>query len=219
MKLPAIIVNFKAYESAVGENALKMAQIHQRVADETGVSFAICVQAGDIHSISQSVKIPVFAQHTDPIAYGSHTGGILPESVKFAGAYGTLLNHAEKQLSFDVLETSIMRAKDAGLFTCVCANTPEAAAEIAKFNPDLIAVEPPELIGGDISVSDAKPEVVERAVAMVENVKILVGAGVKTTEDIKKAIELGASGVLLASGVTRAENPYEVLTNLAKGLL
>lgn len=219
MRLPIIIVNFKNYESATGENALKLAQIHQEVSRETGVSFAVCVQASDIYRVSQSVEIPVFAQHIDSVTYGSHTGSVLPEAVKQAGAYGTLLNHAERQLSLDVLEESIKRAKEVGLFTCVCANTPEAAVEIAKFNPDLIAVEPPELIGGDVSVSNAKPEVIKNAVAMVKNVKILVGAGVKTTEDIKKAIELGAVGVLLASGVTKAKNPHEVLTNLAKGLL
>ncbi len=219
MKLPVIIVNFKAYESAIGEKALNLAKIHQKVADETGVSFAICVQTADLNAVSKSVKMPVFAQHIDPVTYGSHTGSVLPESVKNAGAYGTLLNHAEKQLPFDVIEASIDRAKDVGLFTCVCANTPEAAAEIAKFNPDLIAVEPPELIGGDISVSNAKPEVIEKAVEMIKSVKILVGAGVKNSKDVKKAIELGASGVLLASGVTQAENPYDVLTGLAKGLL
>jgi len=219
MRLPIIIVNFKTCESATGENALKLARIHEKVSCETGISFAICVQASDIYRISQSVDIPVFAQHIDAVTYGSHTGHVLPEAVKQAGGYGTLLNHAENQLPPDVLEMSIKRAKEAGLFTCVCANTPEMAVEIAKFNPDLIAVEPPELIGGDISISNAKPEVIENAVSMVKNVKILVGAGVKTSEDVKKAIELGAFGVLLASGVTKAKNPYEVLTDLAKGLL
>jgi triosephosphate isomerase (TIM) len=219
MKLPTIIVNFKTYESAIGDKALELAQIHDKVAQETGLSFAICVQPSDIYRISQIVSIPVFAQHIDPVTYGSHTGHILPEAIKQAGAYGTLINHAEHQVEFDVLEQSIMRAKDVGLFTCVCANTPEAAAEIAKFNPDLIAVEPPELIGGDISISSAKPEVITQAVAKIGEGKVLVGAGVKTSEDTKKAIELGASGVLLASGVTKAKNPYEVLTDLAKGLM
>ena len=219
MELPTIIVNFKTYESAVGENALRLAKIHDRVAKETGLSFAVCVQSSDIYRISQEVSIPVFAQHIDPIIYGSHTGHILPEAIKQAGAYGTLINHAEHQVEFDVLEQSVMRAKDVGLFTCVCANTPEAAVEIAKFNPDLIAVEPPELIGGDISISNAKPEIITQAVAKIGRGKVLVGAGVKTGEDTKKAIQLGASGVLLASGVTKAKNPYDVLMDLAKGLM
>ncbi|MCD6109602.1 triose-phosphate isomerase [bacterium] len=219
MQLPTVIVNFKTYESATGDNALELAKVHDKVARETGISFAICVQATDLYRITQEVSIPVFAQHVDPITYGSHTGSILPEVVKQAGAYGTLLNHAEHQLEFDVIASSIARAKDVGLTTCVCANTPEVAAKIAEFNPDFIAVEPPELIGGDISISSAKPEVVTKAVSLVGDIKLLVGAGVKNSQDTKKAIQLGASGVLLASGVTKANNPYEILTDLAKGLM
>lgn len=219
MKLPTIIVNFKTYESATGDNALKLAKIHDDVAKKTGISFAICVQSSDLYRISQEVSIPVFAQHIDPITYGSHTGSVLPETVKQAGAYGTLLNHAEHQLELEVIASSIARAKDIGLVTCVCANTPESAAEIAKFNPDFIAVEPPELIGGDVSISSAKPEIVTKSVSLVGDIKLLVGAGVKNSQDVKKSIQLGASGVLLASGVTKANNPYEILTDLAKGLM
>ena len=167
MKLPTIIVNFKTYESATGEKALQLAKIHEKVAKETGLSFGVCVQAVDLGRIAGEVNIPVFAQHIDPVGYGSSTGHILPEAVKAAGAYGTLLNHAERQISFDVLEDSIKRAKEVGLYTLVCANTPQAGEEIAKFDPDLIAVEPPELIGGDVSVSNAQPEVITQAIELV----------------------------------------------------
>lgn len=218
MKLPAIIVNFKTYQSATGQKALELAQIHQKVADETGVSFALCVQTVDVYRISQEVSIPVFAQHIDPVEFGSHTGHNLPEAIKEAGAYGTLLNHAEHQLDFDNLVNAINRAKEVGLFTIVCANTPDMAAKIAQTNADLIAVEPPELIGGDVSVSKAQPEIITQAVEKAGGEKLLVGAGVKTGEDVKKAIELGARGVLLASGVTKATDPEAVLRDLANGL-
>jgi len=91
------------------------------------------------------------------------------------------------------------------------------------FNPTFIAVEPPELIGGDISVTDADPGIVKNTVKTIRditpNVKVLCGAGVKNGKDVKKAIELGAEGVLLASGVTKAKNPREVLEDLAKGAI
>lgn len=219
MKLPTIIVNFKAYESAIGDNALSLALEHDRIARETGLSFAICVQSTDVYRIAREVSIPVFAQHIDPVTYGSHTGHILPEAMIQAGAFGTLLNHAERNVEYDVLESSIMRAKEVGLFTCVCANTPEAGEKIASFNPDLVAVEPPELIGGDVSVSQAKPTVITDAVRLIGEGKVLVGAGVKNGSDVAKARELGAAGVLLASGVTKASDPYKVLTDLAKGLM
>lgn len=218
MNLPTIIVNFKTYESATGQKALELAKIHEKVAKETGVSMGVCVQPTDLKMIADAVSIPVFAQHIDPVSYGSSTGHIMPEAVKNAGAYGTLLNHAEKQISMDVLEKSINRAKEVGLYTVVCANTPEAGVEIAKLGPDLIAVEPPDLIGGDVSVSSAEPEIITKACELIGGDKLLVGAGVKTGEDVKTCIKLGSCGVLLASGVTKAEDPEAVLKDLANGL-
>lgn len=218
MNLPIIIVNFKTYESATGQKALELAKIHERVAQETGVSMGVCVQPTDLKMIADAVSIPVFAQHIDPVSYGSSTGHIMPEAIKEAGAYGTLLNHAERQISMEVLEASINRAKELGLYTVVCANTPEAGVEIAKLGPDLIAVEPPDLIGGDVSVSSAEPEIITKACELIGGDKLLVGAGVKTGEDVKTCIELGSCGVLLASGVTKADDPEAVLKDLANGL-
>lgn len=217
MKLPLILVNFKLYERATGEAAIELAKIHQKVVDETGVSLAIAVNALDLAAVCKEVSLPVFVQHIDPVSYGNYTGHILPELVKEAGAYGTLLNHAECQLSDDVLEQSIKKAREMNLFTVVCANTVEKASRILTFNPDLIAVEPPELIGGDVSVSKAEPKIIEDAVKVIGENRVLVGAGVKNAEDIKIALSLGASGVLLASGVTKADDPYAVLLDLVSG--
>lgn len=218
MKLPAIIVNFKNYEQATGQAALALAKIHEKVAKETGASIGIAVSAIDLALIAASVDIPVFAQHIDPVGYGSHTGHLSAEQVFEAGAYGTLLNHAEYPLEDMTLMKSIEKAREQGLYVVVCANTPERGKEIMKMNPDLIAVEPPELIGGDISVSKAGPHIIEEAVVMVGENRLLVGAGIKDPEDVQIAISLGACGVLLASGVVRADDPYSVLIGLVTGL-
>lgn len=218
MKLPLIVVNFKSYEQGTGENALKLAKIHQKVAEETGASIAIAVGALDLAKVVEAVKIPVFVQHMDHFSYGGHTGYVIADEVKALGAYGTLLNHAEHPLENEALGKSIARAREVGLFTLVCANTPERGCEILKFNPDLVAVEPPELIGGDISVSKAEPQIIEKAVAMIGENRVLVGAGVKNSDDVKIALSLGASGVLLASGVVKAHDPYAVLMDLVSGL-
>jgi triosephosphate isomerase len=116
------------------------------------------------------------------------------------------------------LKKSIEIARELDLFTVVCANTPEKGAELMKFNPDLIAVEPPELIGGDVSVSKADPSIIEKAVGLIGKNRVLVGAGIKTGEDIRIALALGACGVLLASGVTKSRDPYAVLMDLVSGL-
>lgn len=218
MKLPLIVVNFKVYEQGTGDNALRLAKIHERVAEETGANIAIAVSPLDLAKVVSSVKIPVFVQHMDHYPYGSHTGFIVADEVKNLGAYGTLLNHAEHPLENEMIKKTIERAKQVGLFTIVCANTPERGREIMKFNPDLVAVEPPELIGGDVSVSKAEPQIIERAVAMIGENKVLVGAGIKNDEDVKIALSLGACGVLLASGVVKAQDPYAALLSLVAGL-
>jgi triosephosphate isomerase len=228
MDLPIIIVNFKLYEQAAASkdpeelvrinSAVELAKIHEEVAKKTGANIAVAVNIVDLAEVAGAVKISVYAQHVDAVSYGSYTGHILPDAVRDVGAVGTLLNHAEYQLEDEVLRASIERAKDVGLEVIACANTPEAAERIVGYGPDLVAVEPPELIGGDISVSKAEPEVIEKSVELLGKDKVLVGAGVKNGEDVKIAIELGAVGVLLASGVTTAQDPYAVLEDLVSGL-
>ena len=105
-----------------------------------------------------------------------------------------------------------------GFPICACAADVQEARALAKLGPTFIAVEPPELIGGDISVTTADPAIVSDTVAAVKevnpNVRVLCGAGVKNGQDVATAIQLGAEGVLLASGVTKADAPMGVLQDL-----
>lgn len=218
MSFPVIITNFKAYESATGPAAVALAALHARAAAETKQSFVVCVQAVDIAAVA-ATKVPVFAQHVDPDEPGARTGAVTIEAVRAAGAVGTLLNHAERRVAWDVLGKTIARAKQQQFLTLVCAATPEEGAKIAQeFRPDFVAVEPPELIGGNVSVSKANPECISQAVTLIGK-QVIVGAGVKNGEDVRIARDRGAAGVLLASGVTKAADPYSVLLDLAKGLL
>jgi len=218
MKLPVIITNSKNYHTSYGEKGRKIVELHKKIVQELGVSMAVAVPITDLQDMANLVDIPIFAQHVDAVTHGSSTGHILPEAVKEAGAFGTLLNHSEHRLSMDVLEKSIKRAKEVGLFVVACCESPEEGAEIVKFGPDLVAFEPRELIGGDISVSTAKPEVIKQAVQLIGEGKVLVGAGVKNSEDVRIALHLGAVGVLLASGVMKAEDPEAVLRDLGGGM-
>jgi len=222
LKTPVIVLNVKTYAEATGEKALKLAILMDKISKETGASMAISVQATDITLCAKNVSIPVFAEHIDPITPGSHTGWTLPEAVKAAGAIGTLINHSEHQINLSDVNNCISRAKDLDLDHIVCTNSVEKSREVAAFSPHFIAVEPPELIGGDISVTKADPGIVSGTVEAVQKVdkkvKVLCGAGVKNGEDVAKAIELGAEGVLLASGVVKAENKEKVIRNLASGL-
>lgn len=216
---PILLINLKTYEQGTGENALRIAKSSDSLANSE-VEIILSVQPTDIKTISDSVKIPVFSQHVDPIKYGSNTGWILPESVKSAGATGTLLNHSERQTDLETIRRSLARCRELGLRIVVCAGTPDKAKEVASLKPDYIAIEPPELIGGDISVSKAKPEVITQSIEKVnsvESIPVLCGAGVKDKEDVKKAMELGAKGILVASGVVKSENPEEAIKDLLEG--
>ena len=49
-------------------------------------------------------------------------------------------------------------------------------------------------------------------------ISVLCGAGVKTGKDVRAAIDLGADGVLLASGVVKHKDPRSALLDLVSGL-
>lgn len=223
LRKPILFINFKTYTEATAGNALALAKKAAQAAKTSKGSVALVVQALDLRMIAESVKLPVFAQHVDPIDPGSHTGHILASAVKAAGAVGTVLNHAENKRDNAFLSKAIEKAKQAGLVVMACAETTERAQQIAAFpvKPDLIAVEPPELIGGDISVSTAKPELITESVAAIKEIApeidVITGAGIKTGADVKKAVELGTCGVFVASGIIKAADHYKAIADLLQG--
>ena len=219
---PVIILNFKTYIEATGEKALELSKVAEKVAKETGTCIVVAPQITDLAVVAREVEIPVFSQHIDAISPGSHTGHVLAEAVKEAGARGTLINHSERRLRVADIEYLVDRCRKLGLLSCVCANNPMVSRAVAALTPDMVAVEPPELIGTGISVSKAKPEVVTNTVELIKQVnpkvKILCGAGITYGEDVEKAIKLGVDGVLLASAYVKASNPEKKLRELVEGL-
>ena len=218
MDKPLIVVNFKTYESASGQSAEDLAPSMEKFTNRNFRMIAV-VSAFDLHSIaSNSTNLEVWSQHLDPVGKGSYTGWLEPESAIYRGAVGTIINHAEHKVSIKHVK-ELMEMLPSDFPICACAADVSEAIELAKLNPTFIAVEPPELIGGDISVTTADPSIVTDTVKAVKsvnsNVRVLCGAGVKNGSDVRKAIELGAEGVLLASGVTKAEDVNAVLDDLS----
>lgn len=222
IRTPMIIVNFKTYIEATGQRAIDLAKKAEKISDETGVSVGVAPQFVDIAAVAKSVNIPVFAQHIDPIEPGNYTGHVLAESVKEAGAVGTLINHSERQLKLSDIDEILRITRENSLLSVVCANNPTISVAVATLKPDIMAVEPPELIGTGIPVSKAKPEVVTTTVKLVRKVNrkviILCGAGISGGEDVAAAVRLGVQGVLVASGVVKAKDPYTVLSEFAKAI-
>lgn len=217
LETPTIIVNLKTYEKGSKDRATALAETCETVAHNTGASIAVAVQNADIYRISQAVGIPVYAQHLDPHSYGSNTGKDIAETVVYNGADGVLINHSEDTAPLDVIEDAVARAQNNDLDTIVCIGDPGSAEQVTAYGPDFIAYEPPELIGGDTSVSTAAPELVENAVNS-SAVPVLCGAGIKDGDDVREALDLGTEGVLIASGVVKADDPEAVLYDLVDGI-
>ncbi len=220
MKKPLIVVNFKTYAESTGDKAVTIARYCEEVSRDHGVGIVAVPQIPDIYRVACSVKIPVFAQHIDGAGAGSFTGHITAECIKDAGASGTLLNHSERRLLLSDIDLAVRGAKKAGLTTIVCTNNVAVTSAAAALSPDFVAIEPPELIGSGIPVSKADPDIVRGSVAAVKKidpeVKVLCGAGISKGEDVVAALELGTSGVLLASGVIRAKDPRAALLDLVE---
>ena len=222
VKYPMILVNLKTYHESMGEKAIEFSRIAEKVHEKTGISIAIAPQLVDLQAVADSSEIPVFAQHVDLARYGKYTGHIVPESISEAGAIGTLINHSEKRLPLEIIKETIKRSNEAELITIVCADTVESARKVASFQPDAVAIEPPELIGSGIPVSKAQPEIVSGSVSAVKSiestVKVLCGAGITSGEDASASLDLGADGILVASGVVKSNDPYMSLLELARAI-
>lgn len=222
MNTPIVILNYKTYLESSGENALELARALKSASEESGITMVAAPQAADIYRIQDQISLPIFAQHIDPITPGGHTGSNLVETLIEAGISGSLINHSENRMKLADIDEVIQLCKQNDIESCVCTNNIATSKAIATFSPDAVAVEPPELIGTGIPVSQAQPEVVEDSVKGVKSInkkiKVLCGAGISTGDDMKAAMDLGADGVLLASGIVKAENPKEALLDLVSKL-
>jgi len=221
MKLPLILINFKAYKQSIGDKGLKLAKICEKVSRRHKVNIAVAPQTPDLKEICSNVKIPVFAQHIDDIEIpGSHTGHIVASNLREIGVKGTLINHSEMKLPLKEIKKRVEISRNVGFVSVCCVPTIGVAKKVASFKPDFIAFEVPELIGTGRPISKEKPVSVRKFVKAVSKTKkcciSLCGAGISNGEDVKASLDLGTKGVLVASAVVKASNPEKVLKQFAK---
>jgi len=216
-----IFVNFKTYEKGTGVEALKLCEMLEKVATETQIKIIPVIQASDLSEIMPTTTLEVWTQHIDSVEFGAHTGAILPEAVFEDGAIGTFLNHSERRFSnFEELKRANARAKEVGLKTLIFAGDLEELSNVCGLNPTYVSYEPPELVGSKTtSVAKAQPEIIVEAVKISRKFELplVVGAGIKSAEDVRKSLEFGAVGVAVASDVVAATNPEERIEELIKG--
>jgi triosephosphate isomerase len=225
-----LILNYKTYAESTGKNSERLTEIVWQVQQQNpSVQIIVCPQATDLYRLK--LRFPeqiLWAQHVDPIPPGKNTGWISPTSVGQAGASGTLINHSEHDLLNEMAAHTLEAAHEVHLESCLLLPDPGSLSEIARIYgrvgdtefipPTFSAYEPPELVGGDYSVMDdpgsyAKAQAALKAFSSYQTIPI-VGAGVKDASDIRKAIELGYRGVILASGFVKSDDPQQFLEQL-----
>lgn len=213
-----IFLNLKAYREGFGKRALELAKIAESVSERSGTYIAVAVNFLDLPIVAKEVRIDVFAQHIDAVDFGAFTGAVNAEMIKEYGAKGSLLNHSEKRMKLADIDFCVSKLRELQMISIVCTNNVSTTKAVSALKPSFVAVEPPELIGSGIAVSEAEPEVVEGAVRAVKEickeVRVLCGAGITKHKDYVRALELGAEGVLLASGVVRARDQKKALEEL-----
>ena len=214
-----LITNFKTYESAIWENWTYLAQAHAKVRKESWKDISIAWHPLDLRNLLAIDGLPIYSQWADLAEYWSYTGKIPPIKLKKIWCAWVLINHSENRIEdHEVLEAIIKRCNELELDTIVCAETVAEWEKISDMWAKFVAVEPPELIWWDISVSKANPWIISDAVAKIWNGKVVIWAWIKTAEDITIAKQLWAIWILLASWITKAEDPEKVLSELASAL-
>jgi len=218
-----LIINFKNYEEGIGKNAENVVELIEGFSEKfksLNLEVFVVINPVDVFRIALKTKIKVFSV-AEPMSYGRNTGFVIPEALKQNKCSGLLINHSEHRISFQGIKFLIEVSKKLRMLSLVCIPDTRNLTKILHLNPDFVALEPPQLIEGDVSVSNAKPQLIEQAVRIFKknNKKsvLLCGAGVKNKDDVKKALELGTNGVLVASGLLKAKDKKRELLNLLKG--
>ena len=218
MKNP-LIINFKNYEEVSADGAIRLGQTARQVAEKLQVEIILAPPHPVLALIAKEVEIPVICQHVDDEKMGPSTGFTVPEIAKSYGAIGSLINHSEHRIEMNLIASLVKRLRRLGMVSIVCAQEPQEVVEISTFEPDFIAIEPPELIGSGKAVSKENPTVITKSIEGAgSRSRIICGAGISDKEDVSKAIELGAQGILVASGVIKATSWDKKITELASGM-
>ncbi len=218
MKNP-LIINFKNYEEVSADGAIRLGETARQVAEKLQVEIILAPPHPVLALIAKEIEIPVICQHVDDEKMGPSTGFTVPEIAKSYGAIGSLINHSEHRIEMNSIASLVKRLRKLGMVSIVCAQEPQEVVEISTFEPDFIAIEPPELIGSGKAVSRENPTVITKSIEGAgSRSRIICGAGISDKEDVSKAMELGSQGILVASGVIKATSWDKKITELASGM-
>ncbi len=218
MKQP-LIINFKNYEEVSADKAIKLAEAAREVAEKLRIEIVVAPPQPVLALIANKIQIPVICQHVDNEKIGPSTGFIVPEIAQSYGAMGSLINHSEHRIEMGPIANLVGRMRKLGMMSIVCAQEPREVVEISTLRPDFIAIEPPELIGSGRAVSTENPAIITKSIeAAGARSRVICGAGITDKDDVAKAMELGAQGILVASGIVKANSWEKKIAELASGV-
>ena len=216
LKAPFFEIGPKNY--LYGEQIIELAMTADAAAEEYDIRVIFTTPYADIRSVAQRTKhLYVFAPHMDAIPIGRGLADVLPESVKAAGAVGVMLNHSERPLSASVLCATIERARQLGMMTIACADTIRESKAVAQMGPDMMVVEPVELIGtGEACGMEYVKASIDAVRSIDSDIGILVGGGVANGEDVYNIIMAGADATGSSSGIAKAADPGAVAREMLR---
>ncbi|WP_286906819.1 triose-phosphate isomerase [Clostridium sp. UBA1652] len=219
IRTPFLVVNPKSY--LYGKRSLDLALAADKIAKETGIEMFFTCPFADIRYISENTtNVIVTAQHMESLKPGRGMGHVLPESLKEAGAKAVFLNHAENPMTVAELSKTIERARELDMATIVCADSVSEAVALSKFNPDIILAEPTELIGtGKTADNSYVIETTEKIREISPNTLVMIASGVTTAEDVYNVIKLGADGTGGTNGILGAPDPKKRIDEWAEAML
>jgi triosephosphate isomerase len=204
-----------------GDKILQLSQIAKDISNSNKVQIMIAPPQNCLFYLSQFIKLPLICQHIDDEKIGATTGFTIPELAKSYGAAGSLINHSEHRIEHTHIQNLVERLKKLNMTSIVCAATSNEVGELARLNPNMIAIEPPELIGTGKAVSKVNPSIITKSVKEArkhsENIQVICGAGIVDKTDVQSAINLGSKGILLASGLIKSGAWQDKLIELCEG--
>ena len=85
---------------------------------------------------------------------------------------------------------------------------------------EVILCEPTELIGTGKTSDSSYIEQTNQAIKEIDDtILVMQAAGISKAEDVYRTIELGADGTGCTSGITNADSPAEMLTDMVEALV
>lgn len=201
------------------KSLLELADAAAAASEDYDVDLIITPPALDIEATKLAApKLWVFAQAMDIARPGASTGAILPEALAAAGADGVMLNHGERPLDELALRYAVERAGEAGLMVLVCANDISEARRYAAWSPELILLEPHELIG---TVDGTRPPIARANAEIAEvnpDVLVMHSGGVANEHDARAIIADGAAGTGCTTAIVRAADRSEATSRMVRAV-